>query len=83
MAGVEEPKPTLPVAEIIPPSPQSSSHSTVSTPQVATPAPQSSSEKGKVLATPAVRKIAMENNVSCYFFACLKQKAKLLFARYI
>ena len=63
MAGVEKPKPTLPVAEIIPP-PQSSSPTTAPQPQVASPLSESLPDVGKVLATPAVRKIAKENNAS-------------------
>ena len=68
MAAQQKPKPTHAIEEPLPPpppSPQSTaSQSMASSPPPPQAAEQMKSGSGKVLATPAVRKIAMEHNVS-------------------
>ena len=67
MAAQQKPKPTHAIEEPLPPpppSPQSSaSQSVASPPPPCQTAQQHQSDSGKVLATPAVRKIAMDHNV--------------------
>lgn len=75
MAAQQKPKPTHAIEEPLPPPPPS--------PQPSTPQPTASpsppqqttgkvpSSSGKVLATPAVRKIAMEHNVRRIIDRCL------------
>lgn len=72
MAAQQKPKPTHAIEEPLPPpppSPQSSASQSVASPP---PPPQTAQQlqKGgssKVLATPAVRKIAMDHNVRSQF----------------
>ena len=68
MAAQQKPKPTHAIEEPLPPpppSPQTSASQSLSSPP---PPPQAAqkdhkTDSGKVLATPAVRKIAMDHNV--------------------
>ena len=68
MAAQQKPKPTHAIEEPLPPPPPSP-QSTASQSMAPSPPPPQAAEQmksgsGKVLATPAVRKIAMEHNVS-------------------
>ena len=75
MAAQQKPKPTHAIEEPLPPPPPSP-QSTASQSMAPSPPPPQAAEQmksgsGKVLATPAVRKIAMEHNVSgiiCMYF---------------
>ena len=67
MAAQQKPKPTHAIEELLPPPPPSPQSSTPQATASPSP-PQQTTEKapksgGKVLAAPAVRKIAMEHNV--------------------
>ena len=68
MAAQQKPKPTHAIEEPLPPPPPSLQSSTSQTMSSSTPPPAQKenpiSKKGSVLATPSVRKIAMEHSVS-------------------
>ena len=67
MAAQQKPKPTHAIEEPLPPPPPSPHSSTSQSTASPSPPPQTkqkdASSGGKVLATPAVRKIAMDHNV--------------------
>lgn len=68
MAAQQKPKPTHAIEEPLPPPPSSLQSSTSQTMSTSTPPPAQKenpiSKKGSVLATPSVRKIAMEHSIS-------------------
>lgn len=75
MAAQQKPKPTHAIEEPLPPPPPSPQPSTSQLTASPSPPQQTSgkvpSSSGKVLATPAVRKIAMEHNVRRIIDRCL------------
>ena len=67
MAAQQKPKPTHAIEQPLPPLPQSPQSAPPQSEAPPTPAPQITTKQtnssGKVLTTPAVRKMAMEHNV--------------------